>query len=388
MKQTKGIFSRRVTMQQIGYSNSIYFEDREFLIETSYDSEQFKVVIEITENGHVLDSYQFSINESSDEDEIRLFTEEKHNSISSDWELLFYIHRKVKNSQHSQSLNKLGLVFEKRNLLTEAIDCFNDAISIDKNYLDAHLNLGNVYIKAGFFDQAVELFNKTIDTNPNYPDLHFSLGMVYLKKNDFNNSINSLERAIEINPDYDLAHFMLGKVYLTSMIDGQHTSDMIPSPLRQKKILAHLQKAIDLNSIFDQPGTKEALQKIQDGNFDSAIDLIEEADKLNQEKKGNHFDEEFYLRFMFGGKGKDDQLLSDYIDVLKEELEKNPKFPDLHNNLGTAYLIQCRNIFLKAMEQFRTAVKINPSYRTAKKNLKLAENEGKGFIILLRALLK
>ena len=374
-------------MLQIGYSNSIYFEDREFFIETSFDSEQFKVSTKVTENGHILDNYLFLIDESTKEDEIRSFAEEKHKSISSDWELLFYIHKKVKGSEHVQSFNKLGLVFEKRNLLTEAIDCFNNAISIDNNYLDGHLNLGNVYTKAGFFDQAIELLNKTIDRNPNYPDLYFSIGMAYFKKGDFNNSINSIERAIEINPAYDIAHFTLAKVYLTSMIGGQHT-DMIPSPLRQKKISAHFQRAVDLNSIFDQPGTRQALKEIQDGNFDTAIKLIEEVDDLNRVNQDNHFDEEFYIRYMFGGKGKDDQLLFDYIEVLKEKLKNNPNFPDLHNNLGVAYLIQCRNIFLKAMEQFRAALKINSSYKIAKKNLKLAENEGKGFIILLRAILK
>jgi len=34
------------------------------------------------------------------------------------------------------------------------------------------------------------------------------------------------------------------------------------------------------------------------------------------------------------------------------------------------------------------AKKIDPNYKKAKDNLKLAENEGKGFLILLRALLK
>ncbi|MCH8124522.1 tetratricopeptide repeat protein [candidate division KSB1 bacterium] len=375
-------------MQQTKHSNSIRFEDREFLVETWYDSEELDVVTQITENGHILDTYKLRVNENTTEEETQSLTEETHKNISVDWELLFYMYKKVKGSNHVQSLNKLGLVFEIRNLLTEAIDCFQDALSIDEDYIEANINLGNVYTKAGLFDQAIELFNKTIEKTPNYPDLHYSLGVAYLKKEDFINSINSLERAIEINPSYDIAHFMLSKVYLSSMNGEQHTSDMIPSPLRQKKILAHLQKAVDLNPTFDQFEIRKSIEEIQNGNFEEAIQLVEEIDFLNQDQQSNHFDEEFYIRFMFGGKGKDVQLLSDYIDVLKEKIEENPGFPDLRNNLGVAYLIQCRNIFLKAMDQFRTALKINPSYVVAKKNLKLAENEGKGFIILLRALLK
>ena len=375
-------------MLQTRFSNSISFEDREFFVETKYVSEELDIVTQITENGHILTTYKLRVHENTTEEESESLTEETHKNISADWELLFYMYRKVKGSNHIQSLNKLGLVFEKRNLLTEAIDCFNNALSIDEDYIDGYINLGNVYTKAGLFDQAIELLNKTIEKSPNYPDLHYSLGIAYLKKEDFINSINSLERAIEINPTYDVAHFMLSKVYLSSMNGEQHTSDMIPSPLRQKKILAHLQKSVDLNPIFDQAEIRKSIEEIQNGNFEEAINLVEEVDCLKKDQQSNHFNEEFYLRFMFGGKGKDDQLLSDYIDALKEKIEDNPGFPDLRNNLGVAYLIQCRNTFLKAMDQFRTALKINPSYNVAKKNLKLAENEGKGFIILLRALLK
>jgi lipoprotein NlpI len=73
---------------------------------------------------------------------------------------------------------------------------------------------------------------------------------------------------------------------------------------------------------------------------------------------------------------------------MKQEIAEHPRYPDLHNHLGVAYLIQCRNLFLRALDEFRRAIRLNPNYRQAQKNLKLAENEGKGLFILLRALLK
>jgi len=91
---------------------------------------------------------------------------------------------------------------------------------------------------------------------------------------------------------------------------------------------------------------------------------------------------------MFGGKGKDETFISEYVDKLKEMIQVSPEFADLHNNLGIAYLIQCRNLFLKALDEFRQAIKVNPDFTTAKRNLRLAENDGKGFLILLRALMK
>jgi hypothetical protein len=91
---------------------------------------------------------------------------------------------------------------------------------------------------------------------------------------------------------------------------------------------------------------------------------------------------------MFGGKGKDDDYIQGYTNELKTAVADHPGYADLRNNLGTAYLIQCRNLFLNALEEFRQALKINPEFKKADKNLKLAENDGKGFLILLRAILK
>jgi tetratricopeptide (TPR) repeat protein len=375
-------------MHQSGFSNSIRLGDRELFVETAYLSDQSKIVSQISENGHVLDDYQFELDEGATDEQIKSILEEKHGVVSTDWELLSYVHRKVKESNHTQSLNKMGLVLLKRNLLTEAIDCFQEAIFHDSDCVESYINLGNAHVQAELFEQGIEIYNKAIEVIPNYPDLHYSLGMAFLKKNDFVNSIDAFDRALEINPSYDSAHFTLGKVYLASMVDAPNSSEMIPSPLRQRKVLDHLQKAVDVNSYFDQPNLREAMKEIQNGSFEAALNLLNEIEYSDKDEIENHFDEEFYLRFMFGGKGKDEELLSEYIDRLKQQMEKSPNYPDVHNRLGVAYLIQCRNTFLKAIEQFRAALKINPSYKNARKNLKLAENEGKGFIILLRALLK
>ena len=81
-------------------------------------------------------------------------------------------------------------------------------------------------------------------------------------------------------------------------------------------------------------------------------------------------------------------LLKNRGTYLKVLVEKYPKFGDIRTHLGIGYLIQCRELFLNALQQFRSACEIDPNYKKAETNLKLAENEGKGFLILLRALLK
>jgi tetratricopeptide (TPR) repeat protein len=100
------------------------------------------------------------------------------------------------------------------------------------------------------------------------------------------------------------------------------------------------------------------------------------------------FESEFYLKFMFGGKSRDDAFIQRYTELLRAATQDFPEFADLHNHLGLAYLIQSRNLFLHAIEEFRQALKINPDYQRAAKNLKLLENESKGFVYLLQAMLR
>ena len=73
---------------------------------------------------------------------------------------------------------------------------------------------------------------------------------------------------------------------------------------------------------------------------------------------------------------------------LSNAINKHPNYADLWNNLGVVHLIQCRNLFLQALNEFDKALEINPSFNKALKNKKLVENDGKEFLILLRAILR
>ncbi|MBN2090588.1 hypothetical protein JW964_13335, partial [candidate division KSB1 bacterium] len=130
------------------------------------------------------------------------------------------------------------------------------------------------------------------------------------------------------------------------------------------------------------------IESINSNSFNTIPELVELINKNNPPVFDYSLENEFYLKFMFGGKGKDDLYIEDYIRQQLQLISDHSNYADLHNNLGIVYLIQCRNLFLKALDEFREALKINSDFKKAEKNLKLAENDGKGFLILLRAILK
>ena len=79
---------------------------------------------------------------------------------------------------------------------------------------------------------------------------------------------------------------------------------------------------------------------------------------------------------------------SQFEEFLEDVEVLFPENKDIWNNLGVIHLIQCRNLFLQALGEFRKALEINPDFEKAQKNKKLVENDGKEFLILLRAILK
>ena len=86
---------------------------------------------------------------------------------------------------------------------------------------------------------------------------------------------------------------------------------------------------------------------------------------------------------------KDKQItIEEYVDLMHSKIEQYPRYADLRNALGKAYLIKVRALLNAARQQFIKAAEINPEYLEAKKNLELIENEMKGFILFLRAILK
>ena len=81
-------------------------------------------------------------------------------------------------------------------------------------------------------------------------------------------------------------------------------------------------------------------------------------------------------------------IMKPYEHRLNIALEQNQDYADIWNNLGVIHLIQCRNLFLQALTEFNRSLELNPGFDKAIKNKKLVENDGKEFLILLRAILK
>jgi len=375
-------------MENIGFNNDVQVGGKIFHVQTEYMEPTEKAISSVFEDGRLIMKKNIDLAASQPPPLIRKEVDLLHRQMMQEIEIMFFISDKVRTIRHAPSNYKLGLLFLSRNLFEEAIDEFRKAVAIDPDFAEAYLQLGRSYIKANLLQQAKETLAEGLSKKEDYADLHFYLGFAYFLLNQAHEALKELNRALEINPGFVKAQFWISYLYLKTIVDNLQDNVLPPKIERLNEARENLKKILDQDSPFKAKHIQVALEGIEENDFEKVLSALDKAAEDSDGPAETEVENEFYLKFMFGGKGKDDQFIHDYTGKLKELLKKYPDYPDLHNQLGIAYLIQCRNLFLNALEEFRHALTLNPDFTRAQKNLKLAENDGKGFLILLRAILK
>ena len=370
-------------MENLGLNTDVAVGERIFNIQSSFSESSKCIVSQVFNEGTQVDTRELSAQDLS-VDEIQNRMNELHEELITEMEVLYYIYEKVKTVRHATSSNKLGLVFLKKNLFKEAKEQFKLAIDIDPSYAEVFVNLARTLLIEDLFDEAIEVLSSGERAGPNFADIQNYLGIAYLYRENFDLAVTHLENAIRLNQNYIGAYYHLGMAHLAQALSNNRSVN----PEQEKKALQYLSTASERMVNRQFPNYQKVMNSVYSKAYREAVDTFFQSKPRDFLEQVQNIENDFYLKFMYGGKGKDDTFISDYVDKLQEMIREHPDYADLRNSLGIANLIQCRNLFLKSLEEFRTALKINSQFHKADKNLKLAENDGKGFLILLRAILK
>ncbi len=376
--------------RELAFNSSLRAGKRKLSIDTRFEPDSRKAVTSILDGEALVDLRKNLIDEGIAPEQLEAEVRQFHDLTVSDLDLLFCVKDKVLAGGNPGSLAKLGTIFLEKGFYDEAIDTFSTVLQRDENFENIHYSLGLAWYRKGDLDQALENLRRAAEKRPGYPDVHYLLAEVLRKSGDHREAAESCQKAISINADYVSAHLLLGLIWAESTLLQPTHPEMAPPIERMKESKQHLLYAMDLVSPEQRAHLEMGLESLE--NRERLEEGLAEIEKAVEPSVQGHrsviADSEFYLKFMFADLERDNRTLDNYIKTLENAVGQHPEYADLHQSLGTACLLRGWHSFTRAVEAYREAVRINPAYEKAQKNLKLLENDGRGFLILLRAILK
>ncbi len=208
---------------------------------------------------------------------------------------------------------------------------------------EASINLGEAYMNQGNFTAALREFLKAEKLHSEDSYLHNNLGIVYMAKGKLDIAIEHFKRSLELDPSYSQARNNLGTTYLVkeewdAAIETfeQVAEDILyPTP--------------------HYPLTNMGFAYYNKGEYEKSEKYYKEALDLRPD-------------FVIALKGLARTYITmaryaEAINKLDAAIQKSPKNPSLHLDLGKAYLKI--NNRLKAVESFKTAIALAPDSEIA-----------------------
>lgn len=106
-----------------------------------------------------------------------------------------------------------GADLEQAGRIAEAITEQQEALRVDPQAVQAHINLISLYGRQGQYDEATAHYRAALTLDPHQADVHYNYGVLLLKQGKPQEAVAAFQEAVRINPSYVEAHNHLGSVY-------------------------------------------------------------------------------------------------------------------------------------------------------------------------------
>jgi Flp pilus assembly protein TadD len=356
---------------------------KEFFLQTSADPQNGKGSCVLFESGNPVDIIEFRLTDNSRPPSA--IVEEYHKSRLDKFNRLSELFSELAEETDPSILEKLALSLIDQRLFQEAIGVLERAIKAANQNSSLQNYLGLVYLELQDYEKARECFMQAIQLSPNYPDYHNNLGVALLNLGKCYQSHKSFEKAIELNVYFAEAYYNQA---LSLVLNGIRREDYNMAQNLEDNTTGLLAKAVGFNPQFKNEYLQKGLDALSNRDLPAAFKMLkmgyDEAIGVRFPKKSYSF----HLEYLYRNSLLREEAVIRHIKKLQKLIEIHPNYPDLYNELGMAYTVLTQFHSDRAIEAYERALKLNPEYKTAMKNLKLTQNELKGLKTLLRAILK
>jgi Tfp pilus assembly protein PilF len=105
---------------------------------------------------------------------------------------------------------QIGIDLERQGKIEESVAAHEKALEIDRNLVQAHINLIKLYAELGNFQKADEHYRAAIQLDPGSAQAYYNYGVLLVSSEKYQPAQDAFRKAIEINPYYADAHNNLG----------------------------------------------------------------------------------------------------------------------------------------------------------------------------------
>ncbi len=119
----------------------------------------------------------------------------------------------AKSPGKARGHNNLGIAYDDRGMIDEAVVEYRKAVRLSPDYAEAHYNLGVVYGEKGLIEKAIDEYRTALALKPKDALTHNNLGSSYGITGRVEEAVSQFQAAITLKPDYREAHYNLGLIY-------------------------------------------------------------------------------------------------------------------------------------------------------------------------------
>ncbi len=371
-------------MESYRLSTRITSGEKEYLLQTASDLEQKRILTSIFSEGELLQTMEDDVAAGLQETELRDLVKTTHKEHQDEFEFLFARLKSAFESDDIDQINYLGVALTHKRMYGEAEALFRRALEIDTDAHESRNYLGHILMLRKHYKEAADIFARCVELRPQFADYHNNLGEAFLALKSCKRAMIEFDEAVGLNLYYGDAYFNKALTYVLNAILREDFK--LFSEYNQKTV-EMMERATVICPEYRNEHYQQGRKLLEDGELEEAYAHLLACRDTKKRIRFRDFSN-VYMKFLLNSDKLDERTLSQRIKKLKQEISHNPHYPDLHYDLAVAYTLLGRFIHSKAVDEYRQALKLNPDFDRARKNLKLAENEFKGFDALVRAVTK
>jgi tetratricopeptide (TPR) repeat protein len=155
-------------------------------------------------------------------------------------------------------LSNRGASLDELGFHEEAITCHQQALALDPNDVETHINLGIAYCSQGRVDEGISEYKVALTLNPNYAEAHNNLGRAYFDQGKLDEAVSEYREALRLDSSLTQPYENLGYVRMeefAKFVAGQMMAPLLkgyrigPSGVDRKMALRPVGMAFTLGYV-------------------------------------------------------------------------------------------------------------------------------------------